>query len=67
MSENISEEIFMQKAFIMPWKKSYDKPRQHIKKLRHHFAVQGPRIVKATVFPAVTYGCESWTIRKAEF
>ena len=23
-------------------------------------------IVKATVFPVVTYGCESWTIRKAE-
>ena len=25
-----------------PWKKSYDKPRQHIKKLRHHFANKGP-------------------------
>ena len=24
------------------------------------------RIVKALVFPAVTYGCESWTINKAE-
>uniref|UniRef100_A0A803TAN8 Reverse transcriptase domain-containing protein n=1 Tax=Anolis carolinensis TaxID=28377 RepID=A0A803TAN8_ANOCA len=24
------------------------------------------RIVKAMVFPIVTYGCESWTIRKAE-
>ena len=24
------------------------------------------RIVKATVFPVVTYGCESWTIKKAE-
>ena len=23
-------------------------------------------IVKATVFPAVMYGCESWTIKKAE-
>ena len=23
-------------------------------------------IVKAVVFPVVTYGCESWTIRKAE-
>ena len=22
-------------------------------------------IVKAMVFPAVTYGCESWTIKKA--
>ena len=24
------------------------------------------RIVKATVFPVVIYGCESWTIKKAE-
>ena len=24
------------------------------------------RIVKATVFPVVTYGCESWIIKKAE-
>ena len=24
------------------------------------------RIVKAVVFPVVTYGCESWTIKKAE-
>ena len=23
-------------------------------------------IVKATVFPVVTYGCKSWTIKKAE-
>ena len=25
-----------------PWKKSYNKPRQHIKKQRHHFANRGP-------------------------
>ena len=24
------------------------------------------RLVKATVFPVVTYGCESWTIKKSE-
>ena len=24
------------------WKKSYDQPRQHIKKQRHHFASKGP-------------------------
>ena len=24
------------------------------------------RLVKAMVFPIVTYGCESWTIKKAE-
>ena len=27
-----------------PWKKSYDKPRQHIKKQRHYFANKGPSI-----------------------
>ena len=48
-----------------PWKKSYDQPRQHITKQRHYFANKGPS-VKATVFPVVTYGCESWTIKKAE-
>ena len=25
-----------------PWKESYDKPRKHIKKQRHHFADTGP-------------------------
>ena len=25
-----------------PWKKSYNKPKQHIKKHRHHFANKGP-------------------------
>ena len=24
-------------------------------------------LVKAMVFPVVMYGCESWTLRKAEF
>ena len=27
---------------LTPWKESYDKPRQHIKKKRHHFANKGP-------------------------
>ena len=36
-----------------------------LKKQRHHFANKG-RLVKAMVFPVVMYGCESWTIKKAE-
>ena len=48
-----------------PWKKSYDKLRQHIKKQRHHFANK-ISIIKAMVFPVVMYGCESWTIKKIE-
>ena len=27
---------------LSPWKKSYDQPRQHIKKQRHHFVNKGP-------------------------
>ena len=27
---------------LATWEKSYDKPRQHIKKQRHHFADKGP-------------------------
>ena len=27
---------------VAPWKESYDKPRQHIKKQRHYFADKGP-------------------------
>ena len=48
-----------------PWKESYDKPRQHIKKQRHYLA-NNVHLIKAMVFPVVMYGCESWTIKKAE-
>ena len=27
---------------LTPWKKSYDKPKEHIKKQRHYFADKGP-------------------------
>ena len=27
---------------LAPWKKSYDQPKQHIKKQRHYFADKGP-------------------------
>ena len=50
---------------LAPWKKGYDKPRQLIKKQRHHFATK-VHLVTAMVFPVVVYGCESWTIKKAE-
>ena len=44
-----------------PWKKSHDQPRQHIKKQRHYFANKGPSSQGCGM-----YGCESWTIKKAE-
>ena len=50
---------------LAPWKKSYDKPRQHIKKQRHCFANK-VLYSQSYGFPVVMYGCESWTIKKAE-
>ena len=50
---------------LTPWKKSYDWPRQHIKKQRHNF-VKKVHLVKAMIFPVVMYGCESWSIKEAE-
>ena len=44
---------------------SYDQPRQHVKRQRHYFANK-VHLVKAVGFPVVMYGCESWTIKKAE-
>ena len=37
-----------------------------ILKHRHIILPTKVRLVKAMVFPVVTYGCESWTIQKAE-
>ena len=50
---------------LSPWKKSYDQPRQNVKKQRYYF-VNKVHLVKAMVFPVVMYGCESWTVKKAE-
>ena len=36
-----------------------------ILKSRHYFVYKGP-YKKAMVFPAVRYGWESWTVKKAE-
>ena len=47
------------------WKESYDQPRQHIQG-RDITLPTKVRLVKAMVFPVVMYGCESWTIKKAE-
>ena len=46
-------------------KEKYDKHRQSIKKQRHYFANKDPSS-QTMVFPVVMYGCESWTIKKAE-
>ena len=50
---------------LAPWKKSYDQPRQHIKKQRLYFANKSPSS-QSYGFSEVMYGCESWTVKKAE-
>ena len=45
--------------------KSYDQPREHIQN-RDITLPTKVRLVKAMVFPVVMYGCESWTVKKAE-
>ena len=51
---------------LAPWKKSYDQPRQHVKS-RDITLPTKVYLVKAMVFPVVMYGCESWTIKKADY
>ena len=46
--------------------KIYNKPRQHIKMQRQICLLTKVCILKVMVFPVVMYGCESWTIKKAE-
>ena len=50
---------------LAPWKKSYDQPRQLIKKQRHYFANKGPSS-QSLFFPIVICRFVGWTIKKAE-
>ena len=50
---------------LAPWKTSYDQPRQLIKKQRHYFDNKCWSS-QSYGFPVVMYGCDSWTIKKAE-
>ena len=50
---------------LAPWKKSYDKTRQRVKKQRHYFASKGT-YSQSYGFPVVMYECESGTTKKAE-
>ena len=58
------ETAAMKLKMLAPWKKSYDQPRQLIKKQRT--LPTKFHLVRAMVFPVVMYRCESWTIKKAE-
>ena len=47
------------------WKKSYDQPRQHIKKQTCYFASRGPSS-QGYGFSCDYVGCESWTVKMTE-
>ena len=49
---------------LTPSKESYD--QLSILKRRDVTLPTKVRLAKAMVFPVVTYGCESWTIKNAE-
>ena len=57
---------------LAPWKKSYDQPAaaaanlDSILKSRDITLPTTVLLVKAMVFPVIMYGCENWTIKKAE-
>ena len=50
---------------VAPWKESYAN-LDSILKSRDITLHTKVHLVKAMVFPVVMYGCESWTIKKAE-
>ena len=59
--------------WLQPWnwkilaslRKSFDQPRQHIKKQTHYFANKG-LYSQSYGFIVIMYGCESWITKKAE-
>ena len=53
------------KDTCIPWKKSYEQPRQHIKKQRHYFTTEGPSS-QSYGFSNSHIWCKSWTIKKVE-
>ena len=50
---------------LAPWKESYDQ-LDSIFKSRDITLPTNVCLVKAIIFPIVMYGCESWTVKKAE-
>ena len=57
--------IAVMKLKDTPWNESYDQP-DSILKSRDITLPTKVHLVKTMVFPTVVYGCENWTIKKAE-
>ena len=50
---------------LAPWKKTMTNLDSRLKS-RDIILPTKVRLVKAMVFPVVVYGCESWSVKKAE-
>ena len=48
---------------LAPWEKSYDQPRELIKKQRQYFANKF-HLVKARISPVVMNGCKIWSTKE---
>ena len=55
----------IKRHLLAPWKKSYD--QLSILKSRDITLLTKVCLVKTMVFPVVIYGCENWTIKKADW
>ena len=53
------------KRHLLPWKENYAN-LDSVLKSRDISLPTKVRLVEAMVFPVVMYGCESWTVKKAE-
>ena len=51
---------------LASWKKTYEQPKQHIKKQKHYFAYKGLSSQSYGFSSCPVYGCESWTFKKPE-
>ena len=61
-ASNLAESV---PIFFATWKKSYDKHRWVLKSTDTTLPTK-VCLVKPMIFPVVMYGCQSWTIKKAE-
>ena len=55
------------KKILAPWKKSYDQPRQNIKKQRHYFANKGLSSQSYGFSSSHVWMWPTWTIKKVEW
>ena len=72
----VNSDCFHEIKTLAPWKESFDKNRQHIKKQKHSYKrnilprniyrIKTMFVCLFVCFPVVMYECESWFIRKPE-